>query len=163
MPVWWRGRAELFGEDAQNCLAAGVPPFLLVTKISSPSKITTVSSHSLSKLWGDIQTFVAVLRIILQRPAVYPLGWQAQRRRIAAGEGNGGNPIFSVCFGSRTGRIHKIHWTWRVQTVLFAIVYHIFGRRDYFAPKSAILYFPTCFTIYIYGIEQIFVFLYIMC
>ena len=31
--VWWRVRAELLGEDAQNCLAAGVPPFLLVTKI----------------------------------------------------------------------------------------------------------------------------------
>ena len=56
MPVWWRGRAELFGEDAQNCLAAGVPPFLLVTKISSPSKITTVSSHSFKALgrYSDI-------------------------------------------------------------------------------------------------------------
>ena len=46
-------------------------------------RVQTASSHSLSKLWGDIQTFVAVLRIILQRPAVYPLGWQAERRRIA--------------------------------------------------------------------------------
>ena len=99
MPVWWRGRAELFGEDAQNCLAAGVPPFLLVTKISSPSKITTVSSHSLTKGWGDVETFVAVLRIILQRPAVYPLGWQAPRRRITAGDGNAGKNTVDDAIG----------------------------------------------------------------
>ena len=61
--------------------------------------VQTASNHSLSKLWGDTQIFVAVLKIIRQRPAVYPLGWQAPRRRITAGEGNAGKNTVDDAIG----------------------------------------------------------------
>ena len=48
-----------------SCLWAETPPSeYIVMQIAAP-EFTTASSHSLSKLWGDIQRFVAVLRIIL--------------------------------------------------------------------------------------------------